>query len=1044
MADQARVQVASVKATAQPQRSFERTTKPACDTCAGETEHVMREGSVSAPPPIQLKSASSEDAYEREADQVAEQVVRGAANAKTLCSKCGASKPPSVQRKACSACGSKDDEPAVQRKALGSGNVPASAPSPASLREGGQPLASSVRGFFEPRFGYDFSGVRVHTDAEAAQTTDAYGAAALTSGRHVWFGAGQYNPASDAGRKLVAHELAHVVQQSFFSDRTPPVQRRSKGPGGCGWVDLVAGTTIGGAAHIQIQKVLAARGLTAEQLIPRGVKTSAGLGCAKPTTGRGWADIIKKNPAGASITEIKPIYIAKAGVAVAEALHYILRSKQSQQRTNKFGQCGKQVADVDDATFFAQVNATRAAKFNLLKGAITGTEDFGVFSLDPHRNLFAKEVTRGAIGYWCRLNSAGRKKAKEDKEKKKKEEEKKKKKKQEEKERKKKEKERKKREREEKKRKEKEKKRKEKEKKQKEKQKKESKKDPKQGAKAGAANVGIGISIFGSSVGGGNAGIGISVGSNTAGVGTASIGVSWFSDSAAALEASAGITSDSQSAGAVGVSAGTQDQSTSVGAVHATAGEQEGSMSAGGVTASTGKSEGDVTASAVTATQGDSSGNITATAVGSGSGNASGQKGASIGSPPASYDPKDATRPGANKVPAGETDAEVIAKEEAKAKGKGKGKGKGTDEEPAEETGEEEQAGGGQGAEQAGDGGQGAQQPGAGGDKQGAGDAGQGGQQADAGGQQGGQQTGGGTGTDPAGTQAQGGSKGQAGKPGIAVFPVFPADASEADKEKAIEESKKVAALLQNASEEQKAFMQDLASRSTDGEYRVPASEWVDKLMKATEGLTAEEIAQLKDLDWKPGSLSVEELRERIKKALKNKKPKSDDKPAGDKPAGDKPAGDKPGDDKATGGEGGDKKGSKKGDDAGGEEGEKKKKGAKGGGVDDRATDPPAGVKEKAKGSFRFVILSGLKASDNLKTGTEVICTVKIHDLDTKETFTLKDVSITFVSKKDSTTFMLYFTKSFWSEKNKFHGLGGPTTETEYSFGGTTKKKKKK
>src|SRR5262245_16028869 len=85
------------------------------------------------------------------------------------------------------------------------------------LRGGGQPLPESTRAFFEPRFGYDFSKVRVHTDGEAASSATAVNALAYTSGQNIVFGPAQYTPGSDAGRRLLAHELTHVIQQS----RTP-------------------------------------------------------------------------------------------------------------------------------------------------------------------------------------------------------------------------------------------------------------------------------------------------------------------------------------------------------------------------------------------------------------------------------------------------------------------------------------------------------------------------------------------------------------------------------------------------------------------------------------------------------------------------------------------------------------------------------------------------------------------------------------------------------------------------------------------------------
>src|SRR5712692_11999806 len=81
------------------------------------------------------------------------------------------------------------------------------------LRSPGQSLDASARAFMEPRFGYDFSGVRVHADDRAAASARAVNALAYTVGREVVFGAGQYTPGTIAGKRLLAHELTHVVQQ---------------------------------------------------------------------------------------------------------------------------------------------------------------------------------------------------------------------------------------------------------------------------------------------------------------------------------------------------------------------------------------------------------------------------------------------------------------------------------------------------------------------------------------------------------------------------------------------------------------------------------------------------------------------------------------------------------------------------------------------------------------------------------------------------------------------------------------------------------------
>ncbi len=87
-----------------------------------------------------------------------------------------------------------------------------------ALRSVGQPLDASTRAFMEPRLGHDFSKVRVHTDAQAAESASAVNALAYTVGRNIAFAAGQYAPGTPAGRRLLAHELTHVVQQSNRGD----------------------------------------------------------------------------------------------------------------------------------------------------------------------------------------------------------------------------------------------------------------------------------------------------------------------------------------------------------------------------------------------------------------------------------------------------------------------------------------------------------------------------------------------------------------------------------------------------------------------------------------------------------------------------------------------------------------------------------------------------------------------------------------------------------------------------------------------------------
>ncbi len=89
---------------------------------------------------------------------------------------------------------------------------------PACVKDGlnssSQTLDASTRAYMEPRFGHDFSHVRVHSDAQASASAKGINASAYTVGSHIAFGSGEYQPNTPSGRQLIAHELAHVVQQT--------------------------------------------------------------------------------------------------------------------------------------------------------------------------------------------------------------------------------------------------------------------------------------------------------------------------------------------------------------------------------------------------------------------------------------------------------------------------------------------------------------------------------------------------------------------------------------------------------------------------------------------------------------------------------------------------------------------------------------------------------------------------------------------------------------------------------------------------------------
>lgn len=83
-----------------------------------------------------------------------------------------------------------------------------------TLSSSGKSLSDAERSFFEPRFGQDFSNIKIHTDSVAAKSAQSINALAYTTGNNIVFNSGQYSPESDSGKRLMAHELTHVVQQN--------------------------------------------------------------------------------------------------------------------------------------------------------------------------------------------------------------------------------------------------------------------------------------------------------------------------------------------------------------------------------------------------------------------------------------------------------------------------------------------------------------------------------------------------------------------------------------------------------------------------------------------------------------------------------------------------------------------------------------------------------------------------------------------------------------------------------------------------------------
>lgn len=158
----------------------------------------------------QVKVSTPGDRYEREADRIAD-AITGSAGSAPAPSRIPQTRP---QRRARTPGGASHAAADAAARGLG----------------GGQPLDRPTRAHFESRLGHDLSNVRLHADARAAASAQAFEARAYTLGRDIVFGAGEYAPGTPSGRRLLAHELVHVVQQGAAAPSRKPVARASTPP----------------------------------------------------------------------------------------------------------------------------------------------------------------------------------------------------------------------------------------------------------------------------------------------------------------------------------------------------------------------------------------------------------------------------------------------------------------------------------------------------------------------------------------------------------------------------------------------------------------------------------------------------------------------------------------------------------------------------------------------------------------------------------------------------------------------------------------------
>ncbi len=189
-----------------------------------------------------LKISEPGDKYEQEADRIADEVMR--------------MPEPSVQRQLEP---EEEEQEMVQRKASGD-STPLNSEQSSSevppivhevLNSPGHPLANETLTFMESRFGHDFSQVRVHTDSKATESAQTVNALAYTVGQNVVFGTGKYAPGTNTGNSLLAHELAHVIQQRYSTPTLHSLNIASPDGADEREVDSIADQVMGGIPVIQ-------------------------------------------------------------------------------------------------------------------------------------------------------------------------------------------------------------------------------------------------------------------------------------------------------------------------------------------------------------------------------------------------------------------------------------------------------------------------------------------------------------------------------------------------------------------------------------------------------------------------------------------------------------------------------------------------------------------------------------------------------------------------------------------------------------------------
>lgn len=384
------------------------------------------------------------DAFEREADRVADRVTQMPASAvsndspkpgvaaNTVQRKCTACEKEEQQQKisslgsvsvqrACATC-DKEKQPVTIQAKRDSGPESISRNSANIFQGSGQPLTKAEQSYFSPRFGRDFNHVRVHNNRESYAMARELNARAFTVGSDIGFAEGQYQSSSYSGRKLMAHELTHTIQQSQHGMQ---IQRNAAGR--CNEGNQLTSNRAGEIAHEQIEDYyIHHHGFKGEVPIPRGTKDNRTPQCAARTRPKGKVDLWKEISTNHfQIAEIKAITRSDpAGDAQGEAIHYQRRARHSVGRLSGSSPCGTRfppttnqdtdIESINRDTYFndnhlngtgSASNPANRADFSLLNRDVTtavpGQQVGEYYKGDRNKILKARRLADGAVTYWC-------------------------------------------------------------------------------------------------------------------------------------------------------------------------------------------------------------------------------------------------------------------------------------------------------------------------------------------------------------------------------------------------------------------------------------------------------------------------------------------------------------------------------------------------------------------------------------------------------------------------------------------------------------------